>query len=94
MEKIAQYCEAAYWDQCNVYGLCEARKEFCRSFDQATSKRVGARNMEGDMTDTQIMILWLISNLYDWRSHEWDLMENEVTSDHGEVLSFYVYPLS
>jgi membrane protein YdbS with pleckstrin-like domain len=46
------------------------------------------------MTDTQIMTLWLIPNLYDWRSHEWGLMGNEVTSDHGEVLSFYVYPLS
>jgi len=46
------------------------------------------------MTDTQIMALWLIPDLCDWRSHERGLMGNEVTSDHGKVLSFYLYTLS
>jgi len=69
-------------------------REFYRSFDQGTSKKAGEWNIEGDMADTQIMTLWLKPNLCDWRSHEWGLMGNEVTGDHGEVLSFYVYPLS
>jgi hypothetical protein len=72
-----------YWDQCNFNGLCNVIKELGRSFDQATSKKVGDQNIEGDMTDTQIMALWLILDLCDWRPHEWGLMGNEVISDHG-----------
>jgi hypothetical protein len=90
-EKSAQYCEAAYWDRYNFHGMCEVKKEFYKFLDQGTSKKAGEWNIEGD---TRIMTLWLIPNLYEyWRSHEWGLMGNEVTSDHGDVLSFYVYPL-
>jgi hypothetical protein len=67
---------------------------FADPFDLATSKKAGEWNIEGDRTDIQIMTLWLIPNLFDWRSHEWGLMRNEITSDHCEVLSFYIYPLS
>jgi hypothetical protein len=71
--------------------MCEVKTEFYKFFDQGTSKKAGEWNIEGD---TRIMTLWLIPNLYEyWRSHEWGLMGNEVTSDHGDVLSFYVYPL-
>jgi len=73
--------------------MCEVKKEFYKSLDQDTSKKACEWNIEGEKTDTQIMTLWLILNLCDWRSHERGLMGNEVTSDHSEVLSFYVYPL-
>jgi hypothetical protein len=85
-EENAQYCEVAYWDQYNVHGLCEIKKEFYKSFEQATSKKASEWNIEGDRTDIQIMKLWLIPNLCDWRSYELGLMGNEVTSDHGKVL--------
>jgi len=71
-EKNAQYYKAANWDRYNFHRLCEFKKEFYKSFDQATSKKAGEWNIEGDRIHTQPLwmeIPWMIFN--GKRSHNW-----------------------
>jgi hypothetical protein len=64
-----------------------SKRNFTNSLTKPLTRRLVSKTSRG---------LGLIPKLWhcDWRSHEWGLMGNKVTSDHVEVLSFYVYPLS